>query len=98
MAVLDRHHAPRREAAPIANAGDLVDDRHLGIAAKEKIGVQRMRRSLCDFLNRAACRHQRLADDLSAIDALPGRLRRAAAKKVYLERLQIEDGKKVIDG
>src|SRR5690348_16324003 len=91
MAVLDRGHAPGGEASPIADALHLVDDRHLGIAAENEIGVQRMRGPLRDFFDRAARRHQRLANYLPAIDALPTRLRRTAAKQVYLQRLEIED-------
>src|SRR5262245_22175338 len=91
MAVLDGGHAPRREASPIADALDLIDDRHLGIAAENEISVQRMRRPLCDFFDGAAGRHQRLTDHLPAIDALPARLRRTAAKQVYLQRLEIEN-------
>ena len=44
MAVLARGDAPRGEALAVADAVDLVDDRHLGIAGQQEIGVQRMRR------------------------------------------------------
>ena len=40
LPVLDRHHAAGGEAAAVADAVDLVDDRHLGIAAEQEIGVQ----------------------------------------------------------
>ena len=39
MAMLDRNHAPGRKTAAVADAVDLVDDRHLGIAAEEEIRV-----------------------------------------------------------
>ena len=98
MAVLDRHHPPRGEALAVADAVDLVDDRHLGIAAEQEIGVQRMRRPLRHVLDGAAGGDQRLADDLAAEHALPARLRRAAAEQVHLERLEIEDGENVLQG
>ena len=96
MAVLDRRHAPGGKAPAVANAIDLVDDRHLGIAAKKEIGVQRMRRPLRHVVNRTAGSNQSLADDLAAEHALPARLRRAAAEQVHLQRLEIEDGENVL--
>ena len=36
LAVLDRDDAARGEAAAVADAVDLVDDRHLGIAGGRK--------------------------------------------------------------
>src|SRR3954453_3663851 len=97
MAVLDRDHAPRGEALAVADAIDLIDDRHLGIARQKKIGVQRMRRAAADLLDGATRRHQRLSDHLPAEDALPAGLRAPAAKQIYLERLEVEDGKQILD-
>ena len=42
-------------------------------------------------LHRAAGSNQSLTDHLAAEHALPAHLRRAAAKQVQLERLEIED-------
>ena len=75
LAVLDRHHAPGREAAAVANAVDLVDDGHRGIAGAQEIGVQRMRQAA---VHRAMGRDQRLADHLAAEHALPADLRAQA--------------------
>ena len=82
-----RDHAPGGEALAVADAVDLVDDRHLRIAREEEIGVQRMGSRALD---RAGGRDQRLADHLAAEHALPADLRAAAAKQVHLERLEIE--------
>jgi hypothetical protein len=98
VAVLDRHHAPRGKAAAVADAVDLVDDRHLGIAAEQKIRVQRMRRARRDVLDGAAGGDQRLADHLAAEHALPAVLRRAAAEQIELERLQVENFQQSFDG
>ncbi len=46
----------------------------------------------------AAGRDQRLADHLPAEDALPAGLRRAAAKQVHLELLEVEDGQQILEG
>ena len=98
MAVLDRHHAAGGEAAAVADAVDLVDDRDLGIAAEQEIGMQRMRRPIGDVVDGAAGGDQRLADHLAAEHPLPALLRRAAAKQVHLDRLEIEDGEEILDG
>ena len=95
MAVLARGDAPRGETLAVADAVDVVDDRHLGIAGQQEIGVHGMRRPALDGAHRG---DQRLADHLSAKDALPADLRRAAAEQVHLERLEIEDGEQILDG
>jgi hypothetical protein len=92
--VLDRDHAPGREALAVADAVDLVDDRHLGIAAEQEIGVQRMRLAV---LHGAAGRDQRLADHLAAEHPLPAVLGRAPAEQVHLERLEIEGCEEFLD-
>ena len=96
MAVLARGDAPRGEALAVADAVDVVDDRHLGIARQQEIGVHRMRRPA--GLDRAHRGDQRLADHLAAEHALPAGLRRAAAEQVHLERFEIEDVEQVLDG
>ena len=93
LAVLDRDHAPRGEALAVADAVDVVDDRHLRIAGQQEIGVQRMRRPALDG---AGGGDQRLADHLAAEHALPADLRAAAAEQVHLELFEIEDGQQVL--
>ena len=56
-----------------------------------------MRRPAGD-VDRAAGRHQRLADHLAAEHALPADLRRAAAEQVDLELLEVEDVQQVLNG
>ena len=66
-----------------------------GIARPQEIGVQRMRRAAVDG---AAGRDQRLADHLPAEHALPADLRARAAEQILLERLEVEDGEKLVEG
>ena len=96
--MLDRHHASRGEALAVTDAVDLVDDRHFGVAGEQEIRVQRMRRPAGHVVDGAAGRDQRLANHLAAEHPLPADLGRAAAKQVHLERLEIEDGEKVLNG
>ncbi len=97
-AVLDRLDVARGEALAVADAVDLVDDRHFGIAAEQEIGVQRMRRPRRHVLDGAAGGDQRLADHLAAEHPLPARLRRAAAEQVHLQRLEIENVEDFLNG
>ena len=90
-----RDHPARREAPPVADAVDLVDDRDLRVAGQHEIAVQRMRLAA---LHGAAGGDQRLADHLAAEHPLPAHLRALAAKQIDLERLEIEDGEKVRHG
>src|SRR5579862_2909934 len=95
---MDRLDVAGGEALAVADAVDLVDDRHFGIAAEQEIGVQRMRRPRGDVLDGAAGGHQRLADYLAAEHPLPARLRRAAAEQVHLQRLEIENVEDFLNG
>ena len=95
--MLDRHHPAGGEASAVADAIDLIDDRHLGIAAEQEISVQRMRRPHRHILDRAAGGYQRLADHLPAKHALPARLRRTAAEEIHLESLEVENGENVLE-
>jgi hypothetical protein len=54
-----------------------------------------VRRALRHALDGTAGRDQRLANHLAAKNALPARLRRAAAKEIHLERFEIEDVEKL---
>src|SRR5690348_5716324 len=57
-----------------------------------------MRRADRHVFDRAAGRHQRLADHLAAEHVLPAVLRRAPAEQIELERLQVEDFQQSFDG
>ena len=89
-AMLDGRDAPGGEAAAVAHALDVVDDRPRRIAGQQEVGVQRVGDAL--RRHRAHGRHQRLAQHLAAVDPLPALLRAAAAKQVLLQRLQVQDG------
>jgi len=92
--VLDRDHAAGREALAIANAIDLVHDGNDGVAGEQEIGMERVRRPIGN-IDGAAGGDQRLADHLAAINALPAHLRRAAAKEIDFDLLQIEDAQQI---
>jgi hypothetical protein len=95
LPVLDRDHAARGEALAVADAVDLVDDRHLRIAADQEVRMHRMRRTAFDG---AAGRDQRLPDHLAAEHALPAILRRAPAKEIHFELLDVEHIEHGLDG
>ena len=88
LAMLDRKHAPRIETRTIAQTVDLIEDRHGRIARQHEIGMQRMRETIA--VDGPLRRHQRLADDLPAEDALPTDLRAVAAKQVHLNGFEIK--------
>lgn len=96
MPVLAGGDAAGGEALAVANAVDVVDQRHLRVAGQDEIGVHRMRRAA--RIDGSHGSHQRLPDHLTPVDALPARLRRAAPEQVHLERLEIEDVEEVFDG
>ena len=64
LAVLDRGDAAYGEAAAVARAVDLVDDRRGDIAGAQEIGVQRMRAPRCQ--HRGLRGRERLTEHLSA--------------------------------
>ncbi len=94
--VLDGLDAPRREAAAVTDALHLVDDRMRRIAGEQKVTMQRMRRP--GLVHRPPGRDQGLAQHLPAVDPLPADLGAHAAKKVLLERLEIEDLQQGVEG
>src|SRR5262245_12391639 len=94
--MLNGDHAPRREAPAVTDAIDLVEDGNLGIAGTQEIGVQRMAKPL--RLDRARGGDERLRDHLTTKDALPRFLWRDTAEDVDLDRLEIEEREKCIEG
>src|ERR1700751_6456491 len=78
--MLDGGHPARREAASIPDPVDLIDDRHLGVARKEEIGVQRMRTAA---LHGPARGHQGLPNHLATKYPLPPALRTAATEQIH---------------
>ena len=93
--MLNAGDAPRGEAAAVAHALDVVDNRPRGVARQQEVAVQRVG----DPLRRHSAYggHQRLAQHLPAKDALPAVLRAAAAKQVLLQRLQVQNGQKIVE-
>ena len=62
LAVLDGHHPPGRERAAVADAVDLVEDGHVGIAGAQEVGVQRVHAAALDGASR---RHEGLGRHLA---------------------------------
>ena len=97
LAVLDRDDAAGGEALAVADAVDLIDDRHLGIAAEQEIGVQRMRRPC------ATSSTVRQAATSAWPITWPPNTRcqptcgLAAAKQIHLERFEVEDREQVFE-
>ena len=87
LAVLDRYDAAAGEAAAVAAAIHLVDDRRVEIAAAQEVRVQRVHEAPLD---RAAGRHQRLAEHLSAEHLRAADVAALAAEQVLLEPLEVE--------
>ncbi len=87
-AVLHGDDTPRREAFAVANSVDDVQDRHRRIAGAQEIAVQRMRVAL--RRHRARRRDERLAEHLTAVDALPAFARARAAKMIDVDFFEIE--------
>ena len=90
--MLDGLHAPRREAAAVADAVDLVDDRRGHVARQQEVGMQRVRHAALD---RAARGDHRLADHLAAEDAASAEIARDAAEEIFLQRFEVEHREQV---
>src|SRR4051812_8418204 len=86
-AVLDGDHAPRREAASVADAVHLVHDRDRRIAGTQEVRVQRVHAPVVG--DRAARGDECLRSDLPAEDALVRRLGAQPPEEVHLERLEV---------
>ena len=65
-AVLDGDHPAGGEALAVSNPVDGVEDRDAGVAGAQEVAVQGVGPPV--LWHRAGCGHQRLADDLSAVD------------------------------
>ena len=83
------------EAAAVADALDLEQDRLARIAGQQEIGVQRMGRAAVD---RALRGDERLGEHLPAKDPLPAVLRRMADEAIFACRLEIEQRDKFVSG
>ena len=93
LAVLDRYDAACGEAAAIACVVHLIDDRNLGVAGTNEIGVQGMAHPV--FHRTLGC-YQGLRDDLPAKYPLIGALIRAlAAKQVQFQLLNVQQFQQV---
>jgi hypothetical protein len=88
LPVLDRDDPAGGERAAVADAVDLVEDRHRRVARPEEIRVQRVD----DAARGGAARgDERLPRDLPADHALAVLLRAPSAEDVHLELLEIEE-------
>ncbi len=76
------------EGAAVADAVDLVEDRHGRVTGSEEVGVEGVHRVA--GLDRAGRRHQGLARHLTPEDALAALGRAHAPEDVHLDRFQVE--------
>ena len=95
-AVLDGHDASGGERATVADAVDVVEDRHARIAGTQEVGVQRVH--LAVGLDGAGGGHQRLAGHLPTEHPLGLDIGARAPEDVDLDRLEVEQGDEVVDG
>src|SRR5690606_5010035 len=94
--MLDGRDAARGEAAAVADALYVVDDRDRWIAAEEEIAVQRMHETLgVDGLLR---RRQRLSDYLAAENALQAGCRTLSPKQVEFQFFKVKYSQKPLYG
>jgi hypothetical protein len=93
-AVLDGDDAARGEGAPVADAVDLEEDGHVGLAGPQEVGVQRVHQPVLDGAPR---RDQRLPGDLPAEDALAFLGGAGPTEDVLLDLLQVEDAQQLVE-
>ncbi len=93
--VLNGDHAPGREGAAVADAVHFVEDGHGGVPRAQEVRMQRMHPSVLDGSPR---RHQRLAGDLTAEDALALLVELGAPKDVDLNGLEVEQVDQEVKG
>jgi hypothetical protein len=96
LPVLDRRHAPRGEAAAVAQPLHEVDDRRGEIAGQDEVAVERVRGSI--GLHGPAGGDQRLGQHLPAEHAPGADVAIRAAKDVDLELLEVEDREELVEG
>ena len=94
-AVLDRDDAAGREAAAVADAVDVVDDRDARIAGPQEVRVQRMHVPV--GVDGSPRRDQRLPRDLTAEHALTILVGAHAAEQVHLELLELEQVDEIVE-
>ena len=85
--MLDGHDPPAGEAAAVAAALHLVDDRRVEVAAAQEVGVQGMHETALDG---ARCRHQGMPEHLPAEHLGRAEVAADAAKEVELDSLQVQ--------
>ena len=95
VAVLHGDDPPGGEGPPVAHPVDVVDDRDVGVAGADEVGVQRVHGPV--RLDRAAGGDQRLPGHLAAEHPLPGRLRADSAEDVLLDLLEVEQPDQTVD-
>ena len=93
--VLDGDDAAGGEGLPVADAVDLVEDRHGRVARPQEVRVERVHVAVLDG---AARRHERLPGHLPAEDALALLVRLGAAEDVDLDRLEVEQADEELQG
>ena len=96
LAVLDGDDAAGGEAAAVADAVDLVDDRHARVAGAQEVRVQAVHRPV--RRDGAAGGDERLAGDLPAEDPLQRLVRLLAAEDVDLDALEVEQLHELVQG
>lgn len=87
LAVLYGNDTTRGKRVSVTAAIDLIHDGSVEIAATQKIGVQRVHLEIVDGLIR---RHERLPEDLPAVNLRAADVATLAAKQVDLESLEFE--------
>ena len=97
LAVLDGDDPPGGEAPAVADAVDLVEDRHRRVARAQEVGVQRVHQA-ARVVDRACRGDQRLAGHLPAEHPLAALVGRDAPEDVDLDGLEVEQGDQVVEG
>ncbi len=92
--MLDRDDPARTEALAVAAAVHFIEDRNLGIARKQEIGVKRVADPIVD---RSRGGHQRLAQHLTAEDPLGPILGTDPAEDIDFNGLEIEERQQLPD-
>ena len=96
LPVLDGHDPAGGERAPVADAVDLVEDRHGGVAGAQEVGVQRVHRPV--VVDGAGGGDEGLAGHLAAEHPLALLVGADAPEDVDLDGLEVEQRDEVVDG